>query len=36
MLIAFRGESMLIDDIKKAKMIAMREKDTDINRYNQN
>jgi uncharacterized protein YqeY len=29
MLIAFRGESMLIDDIKKAKMIAMREKDTD-------
>ena len=29
MLIAFRGESMLIDEIKKAKMIAMREKDTD-------
>ncbi|MBE6132962.1 MAG: hypothetical protein E7180_06235 [Erysipelotrichaceae bacterium] len=29
MLIAFRGESMLIDEIKKAKMIAMREKDAD-------
>ena len=29
MLIAFRGESMLIDEIKKAKMVAMRDKDAD-------
>ena len=29
MLSAFRGESMLIDEIKKAKMVAMRDKDAD-------
>ena len=29
MLIAFRGESMLIDEIKKAKMVAMRDKDAE-------
>ena len=29
MLIAFRGESMLIDEIKKAKIVAMRDKDAD-------